>query len=57
MMALLLVLDFLADVADLLLLDFLSGFTDLHSMHDSCWLMVARLLALQHLPLAVSVCP
>lgn len=37
MTALLLVLDFLADVADLLLLDFLSGFTDLRSMHGVCW--------------------
>lgn len=43
MTALLLVLDFLADVADLLWLDFLSGLTDLHSMHGSCYLRATRL--------------
>lgn len=43
MMALLLVLDFLADVADLLLLDFLSGFTDLWRcpfVPESCLLLL-----------------
>lgn len=63
MTALLLVLDFLADVAGLLLLDFLSGFTDLHSIHGfslikGCKTAVTQCLqTVQYLPLAEFICP